>query len=302
MFTTFSRILKAGFISFKRNGWLSGATIGIMVLTLSMASGLLFLNVIADSLLQNLEDKIDISVYFDLNAEESKILGLKEELSGFREIKNIEYISEGEALRRFKEKHKENTLLMQSVEELSASPLQASINIKAQESTQYSQIASWLQQDRFKNFINKINFRENEALIAKLSGIIGNVKQSGLIISLILGVIAVLVAFNTVRLAIYSFREEIGVMRLVGASNWFIRGPFIIEGIFYGIVASLITVGFFYPLTKFTGPKISQFFGAVNIFEYYQANFWLIVLVLLGLGIILGSVSSFIAIRRYLKV
>ena len=109
-------------------------------------------------------------------------------------------------------------------------PLEASLNIKAKLIDNYESIASFLESTRFSAMVDTVNYRQNQKVIEKLSSILSTVRNSGFIAILVLGFIAVLVTFNTIRLKIYSMREEIGVMRLVGASNWYIRGPFIIEG------------------------------------------------------------------------
>jgi cell division transport system permease protein len=111
-----------------------------------------------------------------------------------------------------------------------------------------------------------------------------------------------MIVFNTIRLAIYIAREEIAVMRLVGASNAYIRGPFVFEGMMYGFVSGIITLLLFYPITLWLGPKTEAFFGNINIFTYYAANFPQVFGTILGAGILLGAISSFLAVRKYLRV
>jgi len=121
-------------------------------------------------------------------------------------------------------------------------------------------------------------------------------------LSIILILIAVLVTFNAIRLAIYSSREEIKIMKLVGANNWFIRGPFIVEGILYGIISSFFaTLAILYPLFWFVSPKLSGFLPIENFFSYFQNNLWAFLILLLGIGVILGGISSLVAVRKYFK-
>ena len=213
----------------------------------------------------------------------------------------IFYISQEEALIKFKEQHKDNPILLQSLEELDINPLEASLNIKAQETSQYASINQFLEGVYYQDIIDKVNYMQNKEVIEKLNKIVMDVKTGGLALSFLLALIVFLVTFNAIRLAIYSSREEINVMRLVGASNWFIRGPFIIEGVLYGIIATIVTLVLLYPLFYFVSPKISSFLPIGDVFSYFQTNLLSFFLLLLGIGVILGGFSSFIAVRKYLK-
>ena len=301
MFTSFKRILKWGLTNFWRNGWLSTATVSIMALTLLVITVLLMVNVVANAVLVNLEDKIDISVYFKLETPEEQILDVKTKLEGLQEVEAINYVSQNDALINFKDKHKDNPVLLQSLEELDMNPLEASLNIKARETTQYANITQFLESVHFKDIIDKVNYLQNKEIIEKLGKIITDVKTGGLVVTLLLTVIVFLVTFNAIRLAIYSSREEINIMRLVGASNWFIRGPFLIEGALYGIIATIITLAVLYPVFYFLSPKLSGFLPIGNVFSYFTVNLPAFALVLLVIGVGLGGFSSFIAVRKYLK-
>ena len=111
------------------------------------------------------------------------------------------------------------------------------MNIKAQDPREYESISRFLESDNFKNIVSKINFRQNQPVIEKLTAILKASRALGFGITLALSAIAILVAFNTIRLAIYTSRDEISIMRLVGASNAYIRGPFIMEGVLHGLIA-----------------------------------------------------------------
>jgi len=299
------RILKAGFINFWRNGWVSLATVLIMVITLFTIGSLIFSRAILGSMVAQIQDKVDISVYFKTDSQKQDILALKDEISKLGEVKNVEYVSAEQALENFKERHKENAMITQSLEELNANPLGATLNIKTKEPSQYEAVAKFLNaesQAPTGSIIDKINYLQNKKIIDRLTKIIDSAKNLGSILSIILVIISIIVTFNTIRLAIYISREEIGVMRLVGASSRFVSGPFIVEGIMYGVISSIITMVLFYPLTTWLGPMTENFFSGVNLFKYYISNFGQIFLLLLFIGATLGALSSFIAVRRYLKV
>src|SRR3989344_3605089 len=224
--TALKRVFKSGVASFWRNRWISTATILIMVITLGLITSLFLVSVVANSILQDLEEKVDISVYFKLETPESEILKVKTELEGISDVKNVEYVSRETALAKFEDSHQNNPLIIKSLQELGENPLEASLNIKANMIDDYESIASFLESPRFSGYVDAVNYRQNQKVIEKLSSILNTIRKSGFIAIAVLGFIAILVTFNTIRLTIYSMREEIGVMRLVGASNWYIRGPF----------------------------------------------------------------------------
>lgn len=299
--TTLFRIVKSGWQGFVRNYWLSTATVAVMILALFVIAGLALFNVMTQAIVANLEGRVDVSVYFNKDTEEAKVLQVRQELVSLPEVKSVEYVSQDEALKRFEERHKENQILLQSLQELDKNPLEASLNIKAKSTTQYEGISNYLSQDRFQGLTDKINYKQNKDIIGRLTRLTGNIQMAGFIVSFFLGLLAVLVTFNTVRLTMYTWREEISVMRFVGASNWFIRGPFLVEGMLYGVVAAITTIILIFPVLYFISPKITNFLPEIDLFYFYQTNFWQFLLLLFAIGIALGGVSSFIAIRRYLK-
>ena len=272
-----------------------------MGLSLMVIAFLMLFNVTIQSVVDNLENRVDISVYFNREVEENKVLKVRQELVGLDEVKSVDFISQEEALRRFREKHKDNAVILQSLDELNQNPLEASLNIKAKYASQYETIANYLSQDRFQGLIDKINYKQNKEVIGRLINLTTNIQRGGWLISLALALLAILVSFNTVRLTMYTWRDEISVMRLVGADNWFIRGPFLVEGIIYGLVSAGGTLLLIFPILYFISPKINRFLPGVDLLYFYQTNFWQFLLLIAGIGVVLGGVSSFFAIRRYLR-
>lgn len=301
---SFLRAIKFGLIDFGRNIWLSLGTLAIIVLTLFTISFLIFLNILGNKAIQEVQEKVNISVYFEPSSDEGQIKKLKEEISGWTQVKETVYISQAGALESFQEKHKEDPLIMASLKELEENPLKASLMIIAYFPEQYVQIAERLESKHYESIIDEINFRDNQPIIDKLSNITSNIKRIGVIVGAILCTIAILVVFNTIRLTIYTKRKEIGIMKLVGATNQFIQLPYIIEGALYGLFAGIINFGILYYLFKYTSPKISTFFESQgpNLFDYFTVNIALILALEVGFAIFLGVVSSFIATRKYLRV
>ncbi len=296
---TLKRILKAGYLSFRRNGWLSTATILVMVLVLFVLGNLVFLSAIAATVVGTLESKIDISVYFVSDASEENILAVRREIEALPDVAGVAYVSKDEALADFREKHSGNALIANALDELGENPLEASLNIKAKDPADYGSISNFL---LHKNYavVDKINYFENQMVIERLGAVLTTVRSSGAVLAIFLAFVSVLVAFNTVRLAIYTMREEIGIMRLVGATKWFIRGPFLLNGVFYGAIAALAAIFIFFPLTWAASPKLALVVPNFELFRYFLDNFWEFFGVMLFAGVFLGVVSSFIAIRRYL--
>jgi len=296
---TFKRIIKAGYLSFRRNGWLSMATVLVMVLVLFVLGNLIFIGAFSATVLNALDKKIDISVYFVSDAPESSILAIKKEIEALPEVAYAEYISRERALEEFREKHKSNALIISALDELGDNPLEASLNIKARDPAKYASISNFLLNKNYP-VVDKINYFENKIVIDRLAAIVNTVRGGGALLVVFLAFIAVLVAFNTVRLAIYTMREEIGIMRLVGASRWFIRGPFLVSGVLYGASSAAVTTFLFFPLVWAVSPRLNILVPEFNLFSYFLIHFWEFFGILLGAGVALGVFSSFIAIRRYL--
>ncbi len=307
MFQNLKRILRWGVINFLRNGTVSFSSILVMIVALLMIGSTILLSVFLNTTLMSVEDKIDINVYFNIDAEEENILTLKNSLELLPEISSITYISKDLALEEFKERHKNDELTIQALKELDDNPLRARFNIKAVSPEQYDSIAQMLEGDTAISlqygigFIDKVNYRDNKLVIERMKKIIYGVEQGGILITLALIFISILITFNTIRLAIYISKEEIGVMKLVGAGNMYIRGPFIIAGALYGIVAALITMGLFYPITLSLKQHTEDLYGGIDLFRYYISNFNQIFLIIVVSGMALGAVSSYLAVRRYLK-
>jgi len=272
MLTTLFRIIKYGFLGFWRNGWLSTATLSIIVLALLVFEGLIISNVLTKTALTSLQEKIDISVYFKSNTSEDDILKIKKSLESLAEVKGVEYISRDRALEIFKERHKDDPTITQSLEELKENPLLASLNIKAHNPKEYVTIADHLEKADFKVWFEKVTYAQNAIVIERLGRIIDTAEKGGLILIIFLALIAVLITFNTIRLAIYSSREEIGIMRLVGASNSFIRGPYVVEGIIYGLVAGILSVIIALPIIYFVSPYVKIFIPEMNLWLYFTSN------------------------------
>ncbi len=298
----FKRIIKTGWTNFKRNSYLSLGATGVMALALILFLGLLSLQFVSSRVISSLEDKIDVSAYFKTNATEDQILKVKSDLLMQADVATVDYVSRDQALSDFRARHVNDKLIQDSLSQLDINPLAASINIKTKDAAHYADITKFLENSKFASVIDKINFYENKGVIDRIQNLSGGVKNWGAIGVLVLAVIAVLVTFNTVRLTIYNQKQEIEIMRLVGASNWHIRGPYLAEGGLYGLFAGVISLAIFYPVIYFVSGKVLSFAPTVNLFSYFLGGMPQVLLMVFGLGIALGMVSSTIAIRQHLKI
>jgi len=302
---TLKRIIKAGFLNFKRGGIVSWAAVLVVTITLSVITLIIFLQAILHFSLNQIKDKVDVTIYFTVGAPEDKILALKSSLGQLPEVKQVSYTSADEALKLFRARHQNDYPTIQALDEISDNPLGAYLNVKAKEVSQYESIANFLVSDNAlvsgsASIIDKVDYHQNKLVIDRLNTIIGGAQELGFLVTLLLMIISIIITFNTIRLTIFISKEEIGVMRLVGASKMHVRGPFMIEGVIYGIIATLITLLLFWPATFWLGRNLTDFLG-INMSDYYLSNFFQIFAILLLSGIVLGIISSFLAVRKYLN-
>jgi cell division transport system permease protein len=299
---TFWRGVKAGIKNFFRNGWLSVATISIIVLTLLIINTVFVITLVARVTLEDIQQKIDVSIYFKNDVDEREARALAETVSKMPEVKEARYVSKDEALTLFKEKHQGDDIIMQSLEEL-GNPLQPSMSVKMRIPGAYQSILDKIHNSPSGNLISDVDYySEKKPIIEKLNNIIKTLRKTGVGVIAVFSVIAVLVTFNSIRLTMYSYRREVEIMKLVGANPWFIRLPFIVEGMMYGFFAAWISILLFYPAIYFAAPYIVSISPNVSVVAYLNAHALEIVAIQLGSGIILGAISSLIAIRKYLKI
>jgi len=307
MLTTLRRICVNGARSFGRSGSVSFATVLIMTVTLAIVALLLFLSAILSHTLSSIRDKVDVNVYFVTSAAETDIVSYQRRLAEIPEVERVTYTSREEALQAFRLRHEGDDLVLQALEELGDNPLGASLAIKARDPSQYETIANFLTNDPATNsagesLVDRVNYFQNKVVIDRLTAAIDATERAGLIIVLLFAFASAAIAFATVRLAIYTARDEIAVMRLMGASNMFIRGPFIVAGIIAGLLAAAIVLVLFYPIAWYVSGALSSWLGGFSLFTYYTEEFARFFLVIVGSGIVLGGVASYFAVRRYLRI
>jgi len=297
------RVVRSGLQNFWRNLGLSLATTFVTTLTLLAVSTILVVNFLLGIAIKSVESKVDVSVYFDPLASAQQIAEQRAIIENIPGVQSVTLISREQALENFKDEHADDPLITASLAELSDNPLQTTLTILAQRPDDYAEINAALASKVDGQVIDEVNYEDNRSTIDRLSYLSRWASIGGLAVGTALGGIAVLVVFNTVRLTIFSRREEVAIMKLVGATNGFVRGPFILEGAMYGLLASIVTVAILQPLLLWLSPKVEGFFGTSSaVFDFVQSHLGLVVGGELTVGVLLGVASSYLAIRRYLRV
>lgn len=303
MFTqSLGRIIKLGFTNFWRNGWLSLAATFIMTLTLLTISVFLIFNLVINTTTDAIKKKIDLSVYFTDEATDFQIRDIKLALQSRPEVQEVIYVDKTEAFRRWQEMQKNEKIKNLVTEE--NNPLPRSLEVKTINPESLEQIADYVSADVYKSFIRKISYQENKQIIEKLINITNFSRKIGLILSVIFLVVSILVIFNTIRLTIFTRGTEIEIMRLVGASDTFIRIPFLIEGMLYGLFATIASLILIWLGLHFVSPMITNYLGDVNLNleGFFLENLPWIAIMELAASILISVTCSWISIRKNLKI
>ncbi len=303
MFLFLFRILKLSFQDIYRNIWLSIVTVTILILALFSINSLITVQVISQNAIEAVKEKIDINLYLNSSASETQIMSLKAELENLEQVKNVRYISKQEALLSFREKNEKNPEIIQALRELGKNPLSPSLIIIPSTSQKAPELINILRAYQ-SNIIESRDFTDNSIILERINNITDKVNQVGMIIIIIFIITSLIVVYNSIRVAIYTHRKEINIMRLVGASGSFIYMPFIISAIIYSIVSMGIILLAFYPFLSLLQPYLEVFFVGYNvdIIGYFFSNFWQIFGVEFLLVVIVNILASLVAVRRYAKI
>lgn len=303
MFHNFFRIIKFSFQDVFRNIWLSLVTVIILILALFTVNMLLVVKVVGQTAVDAIKEKIDINLFIKSTAKEEDILALKARIAGLNEVKEVSYISKTEALEIFKINHSNNPDILQALRELGKNPLTPTLVIKPNSLDVFDDLLSRL--NAFDDsIIESRNFTDYKLMLDKVNLITTKVSEAGLALSLIFILIAFLVIFNSVRVTIYTHRREIKIMRLVGASNWFIQMPYLFSSVFYTLFGLIFIMIIFYPFLSLLQPYLETFFVGynVNLVTYFYGNaFTVFGIQFLG-AVFINMFASLIAVRKYAQV
>jgi cell division transport system permease protein len=300
MMTFLRKIFKSGWEGFMRQGFLTFATSLVIFIAVVLGTGLFFFQGGVFYLTQQIRDKIDISVTFKAEVPRDTILEIRDDLVKLNEVKKVDYISPEDAYNTFVETH-EGDEYMEALGLLSVNPFLPSLRIQTKEPSQYKEVSEFLKKDEYKELVNDINDYKRGVTIEKLGELTRSVQILGLSLTLFLSLIAIIVTFNTLRLSIYSQKEEIEIMRLVGAKNSFIRGPFLIQGFLCGLFAAIISFMILTIVLFVFNKQLTTLFIGFDSLLFFKNNVLWVVFLQLLVGIGLGLISSYFAVRKYLR-
>lgn len=298
------RLVKFAGQSTLRNFWLAFVTTSVLLLTLLTVNMLVIMNVLANATLQYIEDQVQVEVYFNQGTSDGIQQSVHGYLSALPQVRDVQVVPAEESLETFKQLHANDPEILAALEEVGGNPIGDSLLITAHSPDDFAFILSALDSSpEYAPYIKEKNFVDTQVVIDRLTSFSDKVRLGALVLALFFAIISILIVFNTIRVAIYVHRDEIAVMKLVGARDWFIRGPFLLEVIFYSAIATGLMGGICALVFRFLEPQVRAFFAGVDV--SLAAYYWHNAVLLFGaqfLGLaFLSMVTTLFAMRRYLK-
>ena len=305
MMTTFLRIWRAGFKNIFRNAWLSTAATSIMVVTILIMTFFAFSSIFVRSQLTQVRSKIDLSIFLSDDATKDQIQNLQSKIGGIENVTAVNYVSKTDALERLKNSSTEGEKLAKSAQEI-GNPLPASFEVKLVNIDQISSSNGNIKSLEEATIITDTSLDNRDdnrqGVVENVISISNSVSRIGAILSILFLIIALMIIFNTIRMAIFTRREEVEIMKLVGATKWFIRGPFLVEGTLYGIFGAILSLAILIPFTRAVSPFLTDKLGAGSTLDYFASHFLAVSGSMFAIGILIGIISSWLALIRYLKI
>lgn len=300
---TLWRIFTASWKHFGRNTWLAMATIFVFMMALLSVNVLLGMNAILGRVISVLEDKVDVTVSFKVGTPEGIVNQARFYLTSLPQVRSVRFITADEALKAFKDRHANDPKVLSALAELSANPLGAQIVVKAQSAADYSFLLQAIQNPQYASFIQSQTYDDHRVTIAKIQEIGRNVRIVGAVLVAIFALFGMLITFNAIRVGIYTHREEIGIMRLVGASSFYIRAPFILEGLWIAAFGLIFAGAIFISALLWVEPILRPLFdgGDPGLITYFRGQAPLIIGMEAGAMILLVISVSWAAVGRYIR-
>jgi cell division transport system permease protein len=301
------RVLHAGGRNFLRNAWLSTAATAVMTITLTIIVISFISNSALTQTIKGVTNKIDISIYLKPDITQDQVQSLTAALKANPNVQGLTYKTKEQVEADYRKKHAGDTALIQGLD-LTGNPLDPEIHVTARDPKKFDEIIAVVNQPDNKALLDPdpkaapSYSGNNKVTIDRIVRVSNFFRTAELMASVLFVVISILIIFNTIRMAIFTRREEIEIMKLVGATKWFIRGPFIFEAALYGIVAAVIAVFVSYLLLLGGGPKLASYVNVQSTISFFRDYPALVVLGELVIGIFIGAFSSLLAMSRYLKL
>ena len=302
---TLWRVFKSGFRNTFRHAWLSSAATAIMAVTLLILTFFAFSIYFVQSQLKEVQQKIDLTLFISDDAKDEQIKSLQSKVLQVEGVASVVYVSKSDALKRLENSSEEGKKLAKSANEI-GNPLPASLEVKLVKIDDISTVNQKIRALPEASVITETSFDSRDdnrkGVVENIIKISNGITRVGAVLSGVFLVISLLIIFNTIRMAIFTRREEVEIMKLVGATKWFVRGPFIVEGAMYGVFGATIAVIALIPVGRAAAQFLSEKLNAGAAVSYFGTNFGLIILAIYGVGIVIGALSSWLAISRHLKV
>lgn len=301
------RVWRTGLQNLTRNLWLTSAATLVMVVTLSTVLGTYAANLTFSRTIATVTDKIDISIYLKDDVKKERRDQLQTELAHVDNVKSVEFVSKDQALKDFLDKYKDKPDVANSITQIETNPLPASFRIKPQDPNKLDPISEFINRDDIKKLqSDKPSYSgERKNAIDKIVKAANFIKIAGIVASVVFGVISILIIFNTIRMAIFNRKDEIEIMKLIGAKKWYIRGPFLVEAALYGMFAAVLSTVLTTLMLSLQGVRLKYYLEDIDT-EYTKQVFTdhrlLILVIMMTLGVLIGIISSSLATRKYLRM
>jgi len=300
------RVFVSGAHSFIRNAWLSTAATIVMTITLASILLTIFASVTSNNTIKSFTEKIDVSVFFKADATKAQIDALSSDLRKDQSlgVKEITYISKEEAQASFEEQNKDDIKTLQAIAQ-TKDAFPASIRIKTLDTNKLQDVVSVTRQEKYKTYVDKDSYKDDakRTAVDRLGNIAKFLRNAGLVASVVFGAISILVILNTIRMTIFNRKDEIEIMQLIGASKWYIRGPFLVEAAIYGAIAGIAASAFFYVVVLGQSPKLGDYVEEIKpTVESFSHWGWAVIPATILVGVLIGAFSSYLAIRKHLRL
>ncbi len=299
----FFRMIRFAFQGIFRNFWLSFVTTSVLFLTLVTINAVIILNVLADASIKAIEDRVQVEVYFVPGTSEDVVKSVRGYLIGLPQVRDVTTVSADEALISFTERHANDAEILAALKEVDGNPFGDALRVQAEHPEDFPFILEAVNSPEFSQYIKDKDYADYQNVIERLSTFTNHIRWGGMGLAAFFGLISILIVFNTIRVGIYTHRDEISVMKLVGAKDWFIRAPFLLEAIFYALAATLLMTGLLAVVLISLEPLIARFFSGVPVSLvrfYFENGIALFLVQWIGLSL-LGVVTTAGAVRKFLK-
>jgi cell division transport system permease protein len=297
--------MTTGMVNFLRNAWLAIAAMAVMVITLSIILFSLIANATFINTIDQITSRIDVSAFLKDGVPQAQVDTFIQQTKALSNVKSTNYVSKEEALSKYKQDNVNNPELLNAISQTD-NPLPATLQIKPKDLNKLEEIRLFLNKPESQQLVADVSYKnDRKEAIDKITSATNLLQRAGVIAVVVFAIISVLIIFNTIQMAIFNRRDELTIMRLLGASTWYIRGPFVVESIIYGVLSALISTFLINSLFVASSSALqATSLGLLDInyaATYFRDHFWSLLTLQLGIGILIGAVSSVVATRRYLK-